>query len=97
MLQTFTYFHFRGILQEYFEEVNSAFENAEIDTKTFTAAWAISLFTHAVPLKYSAKLLDQIFEHKWMGFFNVVYGVFSAFESKLIFVISDLLLDELAE
>src|SRR5690606_22532096 len=52
-------------------------EALDVTPEHFVPSWALTLFSHLVPLEYSERLWGIIFSESWEGFFKIIVAIFS--------------------
>ena len=75
---------FDELFDDYFGDLKAEFEAYEVDPVMFTATWVMSVFTHAVPLKYSHRLWTLLIQNEWMGFYRIAFGVLYHLEDEIM-------------
>ena len=72
------------MIDDYFPKISRHLSKYKINPNIVFSNWAISLFSHAVPLEFSEQLWGVILTNGWTGFFQILYGVIKVLEDKIM-------------
>jgi len=65
-------------------ELKFFIESIHVTPDIFVTSWALSLFSHIVPLEYSGLLWSLILKRKWTGFVQIIAAIIKVFHDDII-------------
>lgn len=72
------------MIEEYFPKLNRHLNKYSLEPNIVVSSWAVSLYSHAVPLEFSEQLWSIILTNGWNGFFQILFGVLKVLEDKIM-------------